>query len=133
MVRCGVAVEFAVVALTAAGSATEVELLPDPADPDLPATVTVTGPWEPDEEDRVLDEAIDARHTERAPFLPRPVPAHLLERLQAVAGPPGGRRAACGWVTPRVNGRRRRTGGRSPRCSPSAGRPLPDPPYARPS
>ena len=86
VVSCGVAVEFAVVALTAAGSATEVELLPDPADPDLLATVTVTGPWEPDEEDRVLDEAIDARHTERAPFLPQAVPADLVERLQAVAG-----------------------------------------------
>ncbi|PRY50056.1 hypothetical protein LY71_10492 [Geodermatophilus tzadiensis] len=86
VVSCGVAVEFAVVALTAAGRATDVDVLPDPADPDLLATVTVTGDWEPDDEDGDLARAIGTRHTERAPFLPRAVPAGVVDRLQAVAG-----------------------------------------------
>ncbi|SNS11322.1 Nitroreductase family protein [Geodermatophilus saharensis] len=85
-VSCGVAVEFAVVALAAAGRAADVELLPDVADPDLLAAVTVTGDREPGERDRALGDAIAVRHTERAPFLPRAVPAELLDRLQAVAG-----------------------------------------------
>ncbi|WP_448639145.1 Acg family FMN-binding oxidoreductase [Geodermatophilus sp. URMC 63] len=86
VLSCGVAVEFAVVALTAAGCAAEVDVLPDAADPDLLATVAVPGRHEPDEEDRLLGQAIAARHTERAPFLPRAVPDGLLDRLQATAG-----------------------------------------------
>jgi len=86
IVSCGVAVEFAVVALTAAGHTADLELLPDPTDPDLLAAVTVTGPHEPDEQDRALAAAIGARHTERAPFLSRAVPRELIDRLQATAG-----------------------------------------------
>ncbi|MEX5719456.1 Acg family FMN-binding oxidoreductase [Geodermatophilus maliterrae] len=86
VLSCGVAVEFAVVALTAAGYATEVDVLPDAGDPDLLATVAVPGRYEPDEEDGVLGQAIAARHTERAPFLPRAVPGELVDRLQATAG-----------------------------------------------
>ncbi|MGY1699812.1 Acg family FMN-binding oxidoreductase [Geodermatophilus sp. SYSU D00766] len=85
-VSCGVAAEFAVVALAAAGRGADVELLPDAADPDLLAVVTVTGEREPGERERALGAAIAVRHTERAPFLPRAVPAGLLDRLQAVAG-----------------------------------------------
>jgi len=86
IVSCGVAVEFAVVALAAAGYAADVELLPDPADPDLLAVVTVTGSHEPDERDRALGEAIASRHTERAPFLSRAVPAEVVDGLQSTAG-----------------------------------------------
>ncbi|MBM7808882.1 hypothetical protein JOD57_004719 [Geodermatophilus bullaregiensis] len=86
VLSCGVAAESAVVALTAAGCATDVEVLPEAGDPDLLATVIVTGGYEPDEEDRVLGQAITARHTERAPFLPRAVPDELVDRLQATAG-----------------------------------------------
>ena len=43
IISCGSAVEFAVVALAAAGLAAEVDLLPDDADPDHLATVRVTG------------------------------------------------------------------------------------------
>jgi hypothetical protein len=86
VLSCGVAVEFAVVALTAAGHAAEVDVLADAADPDLLATVAVTGRHEPDEQDRVLGQAIDARHTERAPFQPRAVPDEVVDRLQATAG-----------------------------------------------
>ncbi|MGY1744255.1 Acg family FMN-binding oxidoreductase [Blastococcus sp. SYSU D00695] len=86
VVSCGVAVEFALVALRAAGAEVAVELLPDPADADLLATLTVTGPREVSEADRALAGAIGSRHTERAPFLPRAVPTEVLEDLQRAAG-----------------------------------------------
>jgi nitroreductase len=89
VISCGVAVEFAAVALRAAGVEAEVELLPDAGDPDHLAGVRVGAPRECTEQDRALAEAIDRRHTERAPFLPRAVPADLVDRLQAYAGQHG--------------------------------------------
>jgi nitroreductase len=86
IVSCGVAAEFAVVTLAALGRTVDVELLPDPADPDLLTTLTVTGRSPSDGHTGDLAAAIDARHTERAPFLPRAVPRELLDRLQATAG-----------------------------------------------
>ena len=94
LISCGVAVEFAAITLAAAGHAVDVELLPVAADPDLLAVVTVTGPHEPEERDRALGEAIASRHTERAPFLSRAVPAEVVDRLQATAG------ASRVWFTP---------------------------------
>jgi hypothetical protein len=78
-------VEFALVALRAAGSDVAVELLPDPADGDLVATLTRTGSRQPSAEDRELGEAIASRHTERAPFRPQAVPADLVDGLQRAA------------------------------------------------
>jgi hypothetical protein len=86
VISCGVAVEFAAVALRASGVEAEVDLLPDAGDPDHLAGVRVGAPRESTAEDRALAEAIDRRHTERAPFLPRAVPADLVDRLQADAG-----------------------------------------------
>jgi hypothetical protein len=85
VISCGIAVEFAVVALAAAGSAAEVDLLPDPADPDHLATVRLTGSHEASADDRALAEAIDRRHTVRAPFQARAVPGDLIDALQAEA------------------------------------------------
>src|SRR3954465_2180537 len=85
IISCGSAVEFAVVALTAAGYDGEVDLLTDDGDPDHLATVTITGRGEPTEEDRALAAAIDRRHTVRAAFQPRAVPAELVDRLQREA------------------------------------------------
>jgi nitroreductase len=85
VISCGIAVEFAVVELAAAGWLTEVELLPGD-DADHLATVRVIGPIEPTEEDRVLAAAIDQRHTVRDPFQARELPPGLLDRLQAEAG-----------------------------------------------
>lgn len=85
VISCGGALEFAVVALRAAGYGGEVELLPDPADPDHLATVWSRAERDPSDEDRVLAEAIGRRHTERAAFLPRAVPTELVDRLQAEA------------------------------------------------
>jgi nitroreductase len=86
VISCGIAVEFAVVALAAAGWLSEVELLPDADDGDHLATVRLVGPIEAMPEDRELADAIGHRHTVRDPFLPRVVPPELLDRLQAEAG-----------------------------------------------
>ena len=82
IISCGSAVEFAVVALTAAGYDVAVDLLTDDGDPDHLATVTVRGAGTPSEEDRALAAAIDRRHTVRAAFEPRAVPGDLVDRLQ---------------------------------------------------
>jgi hypothetical protein len=85
VISCAIAIEFAVVALQAAGFAAEVELLPDPGDEDLLATVRVTGSREVTEEDRARLAAIGERHTVRSAFAPRAVPAELVDRLQSEA------------------------------------------------
>ena len=85
IISCGSAIEFAVVALAAAGNAAEVDLLPDDGDPDRLATVRVTAPREASDEDRGLAAAIDRRHTVRAAFQPRAVPDGLVDRLQREA------------------------------------------------
>ena len=82
VISCGIAVEFAVVALAARGLAAEVDLLPDGDASDHLATVRVTGPHETSDEDRSLAGAIDRRHTVRAPFLPQAVPGDLVDALQ---------------------------------------------------
>ncbi|MCZ2821099.1 hypothetical protein O2V63_12220 [Modestobacter sp. VKM Ac-2977] len=89
VLSCGVAVHFAVVALRGSGSTVEVDVLPDPADPEHLATVRVTGRGEPDATDVRAAAAIGARHTDRAPFLPEPLPAGLVDRLQAETGRDG--------------------------------------------
>jgi nitroreductase len=94
VISCGVATEFAVVALAADGATAEVDLLPDDVVSDRLATVRITGAAEPTERDRALAAAIDRRHTVRAPFQLRAVPAELLDALQAEAAAYG-----C-WVKP---------------------------------
>ncbi|MGY1762774.1 Acg family FMN-binding oxidoreductase [Geodermatophilus sp. SYSU D00779] len=86
VISCGVAAEFAAVALRAAGVEAEIELLPTAEDPDHLATVRAGAPREVAPADAALAEAIGRRHTERAPFLPRAVPEGVLERMQADAG-----------------------------------------------
>jgi nitroreductase len=86
VISCGSAVEFAVVALSAAGFDGDVDLLTDDADPDHLATIEVTGTRAPSDEDRGMAAAIEQRHTVRSAFAPRAVPADLVERLQEEAG-----------------------------------------------
>ena len=82
VISCGSAIEFAVVALSAAGFDGDVDLLTDDADPDHLATIEVTGTREATDEDRLLAEAIGRRHTVRAAFESRAVPSELVDRLQ---------------------------------------------------
>ncbi len=86
VISCGVAVEFALVALRATGWEAGVDLLPDAGDPDHLATVRVTGEREPTDDESALAAAIEQRHTERAPFEARAVPGQLIDRLQREAG-----------------------------------------------
>lgn len=94
VISCGSAVEFAVVALSAAGYDGEVYLLTDDGDPDHLATITLTGRREPTEEDRTLAETIGHRHPVGAALQPRAVPTGLADRLQEEGHPYGT------WVTP---------------------------------
>ncbi|HLM04281.1 MAG TPA: nitroreductase family protein [Blastococcus sp.] len=94
VISCGGAVEFAVVALAAAGSECEVDTLTDDADPDHLATVRVTGTRTPSDDDRELAAAIERRHTVRAAFQPRAVPGDVVDRLLDEAAPYGA------WVKP---------------------------------
>ena len=86
VMSCGIAAAFAEVALRAAGAAATTELLPDPADEDHLATVTVAAAYEASDADRALAAAIEQRHTVRAAFEPRAVPTEVLDRLQREAG-----------------------------------------------
>lgn len=85
VISCGIAIQFAVVALAAAGVDADVELVPDDADPDHLATLRVAGGHEPTDDDRAAFAAIGRRRTVRAAFQPRAVPADLVDRLQAEA------------------------------------------------
>ncbi|MFQ1002414.1 Acg family FMN-binding oxidoreductase [Modestobacter sp. SSW1-42] len=85
VISCGVAVEFAVLALRSRGHDVAVDAGAQD-DPDHLATVRVLGDRPGDDDERVLAAAIGARHTTRAPFLARDVPTDLLEQLQADAG-----------------------------------------------
>ena len=86
IISCGIAIEFAVVALAARGQTAEVTLLPDEAAADHLAAVRVTGGSAATEQDTALASAIDQRHTVRAPFLSRAVPGELVDRIQREAG-----------------------------------------------
>jgi nitroreductase len=94
VISCGSAIEFAVVALAAAGFTTEVDLTTDDGDPDHLATVGIVGPHQATDEDRALAAAIQQRHTVRAAFEPRAVPTELVDRLQREAASFGT------WVKP---------------------------------
>jgi hypothetical protein len=82
IISCGSAVEFAVVALAAAGYLSEVEMAAEQGYPDHLATVRVVGPHEATDEDRAQAAAVERRHTVRAAFEPRAVPDELVDRLQ---------------------------------------------------
>ncbi|WP_213456958.1 Acg family FMN-binding oxidoreductase [Rhizomonospora bruguierae] len=83
LISCGAALHHARVALAAAGHAAEVVRLPDPTDPDLLATITVTGRRDPTPADAALAAAIPRRRTDRRAFGDEPVPADTLRRLRA--------------------------------------------------
>lgn len=73
---CGAALLNLRIATRAAGWATRYELLPDPAQPDLLATVWIGGVRVPSPEHRVLAAAVDRRASNRHPFTDRVVPPH---------------------------------------------------------
>jgi nitroreductase len=86
---CGCALFNARVAMRAMGVEDDVELFPDVEDPDHLATLRC-GNWLISEDvDRDLLRAIPLRHTNRRPFLPRPVSLADSRELIALASRPG--------------------------------------------
>lgn len=82
---CGAALHHARVALAAQGLRSTVERLPDPAQPDLLARVTATGPVPVTHEAMRHLQTIRIRHTDRRPVAPAPVPPEALDALRRVA------------------------------------------------
>ena len=85
LLSCGAALELAQLGFATVGWRTEVDRLPDPADPDLLARIRPVG-REPLSEDVVARaEAAERRHSERRPFRPEPVADGLVDTLVAAA------------------------------------------------
>lgn len=85
MISCGCAVFNARVALAAERREVEVERIPDPADPDLLARITVTGrpaPWTPLVR---LEPSIERRRSNRREFFEREVPEDVRWELANAA------------------------------------------------
>jgi nitroreductase len=76
----------------------EVRLLPDPADPDLMATVRIGRTAAPDRRTAELVRAIPLRHTNRRPFAHTVLPADVVDRLVAAARAENATLAVAGTV-----------------------------------
>ena len=89
-ISCGAALHHARTALAAAGWSAHVARLPDAGQPDLLATLTVTGPTAATEAARRLAQAIPVRHTDRRPVSDQPLPATAIGTIAAAARAEGG-------------------------------------------
>ena len=78
---CGAATYNAGLALAVCGRPADVHLRPDPAEPELIARLTPGRERPPTYAEQQLYAAIPRRHSNRAPFWPDPVPAHVRVRL----------------------------------------------------
>ena len=84
-IACGAALFNMRLAAAVAGRQPAVQLLPDPGQPLLLATVSLGGPHRPQPQDSDLHAAIARRHTNRRPFSGRPVPPGVLAELTEAA------------------------------------------------
>lgn len=89
-IACGAALLNLRLAAAVAGREPVVQLLPDPGQPLLLATVRLAGPRGARPDERELQAAIARRHTNRGPFSGRPVPAGALAELSEAARVEGG-------------------------------------------
>ncbi len=85
VISCGAALYTLRLALGFFGIATAADLLPDPDDPDLLATVRFTGEREPTPRERDLFREVPRRRTNRFAFEDRPIPDPLRAALEDVA------------------------------------------------
>ncbi|MBM3876788.1 MAG: nitroreductase [Verrucomicrobia bacterium] len=85
VISCGGALLNLRVAMRHFGFAPEVELMPDPSNPDLLARVRLGERRVSVEEEKPLFSALLQRHTNRAPFENKPLPGTLLKLLRAEA------------------------------------------------
>jgi nitroreductase len=86
-ISCGAALHHARIAFRALGWRPEIHRLPNPADRDHMAAIEFTATPRTDQRMLALVSAAAVRRTDRRPFLPDPVPDHLLDRITAAAGP----------------------------------------------
>jgi hypothetical protein len=86
-------------AIRRTGVMTRVQLLPDPAEPDLVARVVQDHPEAVPESVRELAAAIDRRHTNRWPFEPSVLPADVIEKLTLAARAEGANLGVAGAVS----------------------------------
>jgi nitroreductase len=84
-VSCGVALHHALTTLAVCGYRADVELVPDPAEPDLLARVRLAGAHTPTEAERRAYAAISRRRTDRRAFTSQPVGSAITARLVAAA------------------------------------------------
>jgi hypothetical protein len=85
VISCGAALLYLRVAMRHFGYEDDVEVLPNPDDPDLLARVRLGPDHTQTEEERMLFQAIPKRRSNRGPFEAREVPGRLLSALQAAA------------------------------------------------
>src|SRR3954451_19810165 len=83
-ISCGAALLHARLAASAAGYATAVSVLPDPAEPTHLADLELHEAT-PTESDRDLAAAIATRHTSREPFTDEPIAAEIVNELRQAA------------------------------------------------
>src|SRR4051794_9957669 len=81
LLSCGAALELARLGFAAAGWRTEVDRLPDPAQPDLLARIRPVQRSAVDPSTVERAEAAERRHPDRRPFRPEPVPAETVDAL----------------------------------------------------
>ena len=86
VISCGAALFYLRVAMRHFGYEDEVEVLPDPEDPDLLARVRLGPEHTEIEEERILFHAMPKRHSNRGPFAGGPDPDPLL-RVACVPTP----------------------------------------------
>jgi nitroreductase len=92
VMSCGAALLNLELALAHLGRAADVELLPEPAEPDLLARVRLGGERPPTADQERLFEAIDKRRTNRRPFSATPLPSDtVLLALEGAARAEGAR------------------------------------------
>jgi hypothetical protein len=89
LLSCGAALHHARVSLAAAGVEPLVERLPDPADPDLLATVRCGAPLPPDETAARLRAAMPRRRTDRRPYADEPVDDAAVRDLRTAVADAG--------------------------------------------
>jgi nitroreductase len=94
-ISCGAALHHAVAALTPA--AADVQLGPDPADPDLLAWLRLRPDRPPDDSQLALRAAIKRRHTDRRAFARAPIGTEMIDALTAACE----RQGAQLYVVPR--------------------------------
>jgi nitroreductase len=89
-IACGAALFNMRLAAAVAGRQPAVQLLPDPGQPLLLATISLGGPHRPQPQESDLHAAISRRHTNRRPFSGRPVPPGVLAEFTEAARLEGG-------------------------------------------